>query len=93
MQGEFEDSTFTFTDPDGDEIFCYRWGPPADVTPKAVVQVEHGAAEHALRYERLARVLNEQGYVVYADDHRGHRAGLESLGLHHRGRAPAGLSP
>jgi alpha-beta hydrolase superfamily lysophospholipase len=72
MQGEFEDSTFTFTDPDGDEIFCYRWGPPADVTPKAVVQVEHGAAEHALRYERLARVLNEQGYVVYADDHRGH---------------------
>ena len=72
MQSEFEDTTFTFTDPEGYEIFVYRWGPPEGVTAKAVVQVEHGAAEHALRYERLARVLNQQGYIVYADDHRGH---------------------
>jgi alpha-beta hydrolase superfamily lysophospholipase len=42
------------------------------VAVKAVVQVEHGAAEHALRYERLADILNRQGYIVYADDHRGH---------------------
>jgi len=34
--------------------------------------MEHGAAEHALRYERLARILNQHGYIVYADDHRGH---------------------
>lgn len=72
MQSEIKDITFRFTDPEGYEIFVYRWGPPADVAVKAVVQVEHGAAEHALRYERLARVLNKQGYVVYADDHRGH---------------------
>ena len=72
MQSEFEDTTFSFTDPDGYEIFVYQWGPPADVALKGVVQVEHGAAEHALRYERLARVLNQQGYIVYADDHRGH---------------------
>jgi alpha-beta hydrolase superfamily lysophospholipase len=72
MQPEIKDTTFTFTDPEGYEIFVYRWAPPAGVTPKAVVQVEHGAAEHALRYERLARVLSQHGYIVYADDHRGH---------------------
>ena len=32
----------------------------------------HGLAEHALRYARLASALNAAGYVVYADDHRGH---------------------
>ncbi len=72
MQSEYQDTTFRFTDPDGYEIFVYRWGPPDSVTPKAVVQIEHGAAEHALRYERLARFLNQHGYIVYADDHRGH---------------------
>jgi alpha-beta hydrolase superfamily lysophospholipase len=37
-----------------------------------VVQLAHGAAEHALRYERFARFLNQAGYLVYANDHRGH---------------------
>lgn len=65
-------NTFTFTDPDAFEIFVYRWAPDADATTKAVVQIAHGAAEHALRYERFARFLNAAGYVVYANDHRGH---------------------
>jgi alpha-beta hydrolase superfamily lysophospholipase len=64
-------STFTFTDPDGFQIFTYKWAPEAG-KPKAAVQVVHGAAEHALRYERLAKYLNQAGYLVYADDHRGH---------------------
>jgi alpha-beta hydrolase superfamily lysophospholipase len=72
MSLENDDTTFSFTDPDGYEIFVYRWATPTGVTPKAVVQIEHGAAEHALRYERLARFLNQHGYIVYADDHRGH---------------------
>lgn len=63
--------TFTFTDPDGFEIFVYEWLPDGQ-KPKAVVQVAHGMAEHALRYERFAKYLNEAGYAVYADDHRGH---------------------
>jgi alpha-beta hydrolase superfamily lysophospholipase len=29
-------------------------------------------AEHAERYGRFAKFLNENGYIVYADDHRGH---------------------
>jgi alpha-beta hydrolase superfamily lysophospholipase len=72
MQSVLQDTTFSFRDPEGYEIFVYRWGPPEGVSPKAVVQIEHGAAEHALRYERFARMLNQNGYIVYADDHRGH---------------------
>jgi alpha-beta hydrolase superfamily lysophospholipase len=64
-------TTFTFTDPDGFQIFTYKWTPEAG-KPKAAVQVAHGAAEHALRYARLAEFLNQAGYLVYADDHRGH---------------------
>ena len=79
MQSDWEDTTFNFTDPQGFEIFVYRWGPPVGVDAKAVVQIEHGAAEHALRYERFARYLNQNGYIVYADDHRGHWKTAETL--------------
>jgi alpha-beta hydrolase superfamily lysophospholipase len=65
-------STFTFSDSFGYEIFVYKWTLEDDVTAKAVVQIAHGAAEHALRYERFARFLNQHGYIVYANDHRGH---------------------
>jgi alpha-beta hydrolase superfamily lysophospholipase len=64
-------TTFTFTDPDGFQIFVYKWAPD-DRQPKAAVQIMHGAAEHAARYERFAKYLNQAGYVVYGDDHRGH---------------------
>jgi alpha-beta hydrolase superfamily lysophospholipase len=37
-----------------------------------VVQIVHGMAEHAGRYDALAQALNAAGYVVYANDHRGH---------------------
>jgi alpha-beta hydrolase superfamily lysophospholipase len=65
-----EATSFTFTDPDGYEIFVRKWMPAR--APKSVVQIAHGASEHGLRYERLARFLNESGYSVYANDHRGH---------------------
>jgi alpha-beta hydrolase superfamily lysophospholipase len=64
-------TTFTFTNADGLQIFVYKWAPD-DKKPKAAVQVVHGAAEHALRYERFAKFLNQRGYVVYGDDHCGH---------------------
>ena len=38
----------------------------------AVVQIAHGMGEHAARYARLAEALVDAGYVVYANDHRGH---------------------
>ena len=63
-------STFTFKDPDGFEVFVYKWSP--SYRPRAVVQIAHGGVEHALRYQRLAEILNGEGYVVYANDHRAH---------------------
>jgi len=72
MNPESLETTFTFTDPDDFHIFVRKWVPPAGVSPKALVLVAHGAAEHSLRYARLALFLNAAGYVVYAPDHRGH---------------------
>jgi alpha-beta hydrolase superfamily lysophospholipase len=43
-----------------------------DGTPKAVLIVVHGMAEHSARYERFAEVLCSQGIGVYAHDQRGH---------------------
>ncbi|MGI6213939.1 MAG: lysophospholipase [Christensenellales bacterium] len=37
------------------------------------VYISHGMAEHPDRYDRLAKKLNSLGYIVLADDHRGHR--------------------
>ncbi len=39
---------------------------------RAVVQVNHGLAEHATRYARFADFLAGRGFHVYAHDHRGH---------------------
>ena len=66
------ETTFTLKDPEGFEIFVYRWAPPPGVKTKGVVQIAHGAAEHALRYKRFALFLNAAGYLAYANDHRGH---------------------
>ncbi|MDE6274657.1 MAG: alpha/beta hydrolase [Clostridiales bacterium] len=55
---------------DGKIIRVYEW---ANVeNPKGVVQIVHGMVEHATRYEAFAAFLNEHGYIVVADDHRGH---------------------
>lgn len=40
--------------------------------PIGVVQIIHGMAEHAKRYNRFAEFLNKNGYIAVADDHRGH---------------------
>ena len=63
-------STFTFKDKDDIEIFVYKWEPES--SPKAVVQIVHGLAEHAKRYIPVAEVLCNEGYICYAGDARGH---------------------
>ena len=46
------------------------WTP--ETTPRGVVVLSHGYAEHARRYDYVAQRFGELGLVVYALDHRGH---------------------
>jgi pimeloyl-ACP methyl ester carboxylesterase len=75
------DREFSFTSAaDGMQIEAYAWQPAA--APSMLVVIAHGAAEHAMRYERFARALNAAGIEAWAHDHRGHgkTAGLERRG-------------
>ena len=63
---------------DGLTLATYAWEGVSE--PKAVVQISHGLAEHAGRYDRLATALNGAGYLVYAHDHPGHGATGEAAG-------------
>ncbi|QKV95926.1 alpha/beta hydrolase [Streptomyces sp. NA02950] len=65
--------------PDGARIATYTWLPEGRA-PRAIVQIAHGAAEHAQRYDRFARFLSGHGYAVVASDHRGHGATAASTG-------------
>jgi alpha-beta hydrolase superfamily lysophospholipase len=65
---------------DGARIATYTWLPDDGARPRAAVQIAHGAAEHALRYDRFARFLTARGYAVVASDHRGHGATAASTG-------------
>ncbi|MGH6759982.1 MAG: alpha/beta fold hydrolase [Phyllobacterium sp.] len=44
----------------------------AGKSPLAVIQINHGLAEHSLRYARFSEFLADRGFAVYAHDHRGH---------------------
>lgn len=51
--------------------------------PKAVIQIIHGMREHSGRYDRFAKMLNENNFIVIASDSRGHgntAPSLEKLG-------------
>jgi len=74
---------FKFVDHKNVEIHCNKWYPEQNDNIKAVVQISHGLGEHALRYTHVAESFTQSGYIVYADDHRGHgkTAGkIENLG-------------
>ena len=45
---------------------------PGTTSPKGVVQIVHGMAEHIDRYDDLANYLVGRGFVVCAEDHIGH---------------------
>ncbi|MFS0824456.1 alpha/beta hydrolase [Bacillus sp. 1P02SD] len=62
---------FTFLSEDGVTIYCKKWE-SSDVTPKGIVQLAHGMAEHIERYDLFAKSLTKEGYIVYGNDHRGH---------------------
>jgi alpha-beta hydrolase superfamily lysophospholipase len=83
-------TTFSYTSADGTQIAAYRWDPAGQ--PRAAVQLTHGMGEHARRYEHVARALNDAGFVVYAQDHRGHGASADPDALGDLGKGSwAGL--
>ena len=58
---------------------------------RAIVQINHGLAEHAARYEPFADYLSQVGFATFVHDHRGHghtRAPDAPLGTF--AKAPAG---
>lgn len=64
--------TFSFKGKNNVKVFVYRWMPDNNENIKGIVQISHGMAETAKRYERFAKYLTENGFMVYANDHRGH---------------------
>ncbi len=65
---------------DGTEIATTAWTAVSG-EPIGAVQIAHGLAEHAARYERFAMALNAAGFLAFATDHRGHgRTGRDRLG-------------
>ena len=66
-----EFTEFTFPSKDGVHRCCASlWTPGGK--PRAVVQIVHGVAEYAGRYDHFARYLTEHGFVVCGEDHLGH---------------------
>ncbi len=55
---------------DGHRLFLRTW--PAEGKAVATLHINHGMAEHSLRYDGFARYMNSLGFTVYAQDHRGH---------------------
>ena len=55
---------------DHSRLFVNAWLP--DLTPRAVVMLSHGMAEHSGRYARLGAALCAAGIALYAHDQRGH---------------------
>ena len=65
--------TFDFSYPSSDKlhtIHAREWVPEG--SPRGVVQIVHGVAEHIGRYDPVARFLAARGYVVCGEDHLGH---------------------
>jgi len=54
----------------GLNIYYQYWEP--DGSPKAVLLVAHGLAEHSGRYKNLVNYFVPKGYAVWALDHQGH---------------------
>ncbi|MBQ8592201.1 MAG: lysophospholipase [Lachnospiraceae bacterium] len=63
------------------KIHAVKWIPEGN--PICVLQIVHGMAEYALRYDDVARYLAQKGVLVVASDHLGH-------GLSKREEAPYG---
>lgn len=80
---------FRYDGHDAAPLMGFAWRDPA-ATPRAILQLAHGAGEHAGRYFEVMAPILAAGFVIYAADHRGHgmTSGLDGLGEFGPGGAP-----
>ena len=64
--------TITFSAGEPGDCYYHEWPLDEPQQAKGWVHIMHGMAEHSARYAGLAAYLNQQGFHVTADDHRGH---------------------
>jgi alpha-beta hydrolase superfamily lysophospholipase len=60
----------TFSAHDGTSLYWKAWLPEG--TPRAVIHLIHGYAEHIERYGNVVNELVPAGYAIFGNDHRGH---------------------
>lgn len=77
MKIRMKKTTLFYDSGDGvSKIHAVSWIPDANVTaggkPRAVLQIIHGMAEYAERYEKFAERLTAEGFAVVGEDHLGH---------------------
>lgn len=61
------------------EIHVCRWMP--ETPPIGIIQIVHGIAEFASRYDVFAQYMNSLGYAVIAEDHMGHGKSINGSGI------------
>ncbi|WP_291567444.1 MULTISPECIES: alpha/beta hydrolase [unclassified Clostridium] len=74
---------FTFITKDSLKMNMYKWEPKDKDSVKGIINIAHGMAESGIRYERFAKTLVDNGFIVYAGEHRGHGltcSNIEDLG-------------
>jgi acylglycerol lipase len=62
--------TYMLSAADGTKLYTQSWLP--DTSARGIIVLSHGYGEHSGRYQHVAQYFVEQGYAVYAIDHRGH---------------------
>lgn len=45
---------------------------PEEPKIKGIIQISHGMAEHIYRYEKFAKYMTDNGFIVCGNDHLGH---------------------
>ena len=86
------ETRFRYEAADGTGLAGFLWRDP-DVQPRGVLQLAHGAGEHAGRYFSPLSPVMAAGWVIHAADHRGHgqTSGMSHLGDFGPGGAPAAV--
>lgn len=74
------EQSFWLESNDHSEFYVRYWGKEIG-QPKGIIQIAHGMVEHIGRYDAFATYLNEQGFIVYGNDHRGHGNTGDKQGL------------